>query len=134
MVFDIFETLRIFTESMSSEKITLDFITEKNSSTLQFSEQDSINIFRVYQEVLHNIIKYSGATQVKIFCSINNSYMNINIKHDGTFFTNADAGRLIRNRKGLGLKTIYGRLGIINGSIDYCTVNDIAHTVININK
>jgi signal transduction histidine kinase len=134
MVFDIFEALRIFTESISNEKTRLDFVLEKNASGLQFSEQDSINIFRVYQEVLHNIIKYSGAAQVKILGCINDSNMKINIKHDGSLFTNADAERLIRNQRGLGLKTIYGRLGIINGSIDYCAVNEVAHTIISIGK
>jgi signal transduction histidine kinase len=134
MVFDIFETLRIFAENISSEKTKFGFTLEKNSSQLKFAEHDSINIYRVYQEVLHNIIKYSNATQVKIICSINDAGMKISITHNGTPFTNGDAERLIRNQKGLGLKTIYGRLAILNGSIDYSSADGISHTIISINR
>jgi signal transduction histidine kinase len=134
MVFDIFETLRIFAENISSEKTRFVFTLEKNSSQLKFPEHDSINIYRVYQEVLHNIVKYSGATQVKIICGLNDSGIKISIMHDGAPFSNGDAERLIRNQKGLGLKTIYGRLSILNGSIDYSRIDGIAHTVISINK
>jgi sensor histidine kinase YesM len=60
--------------------------------------------------------------------------MKISIKHDGTPFTNKDAERLITSQKGLGLKTIYGRLGILNGNIDYTDMEGIAHTIISINR
>lgn len=70
-----------------------------------------INLYRVAQEALHNIIKYAHASYVKIHIIKNNTHILMTIEDDGIGF---DRNK-IRN-EGLGLKHMEERVDILNGT------------------
>lgn len=73
-----------------------------------------INLYRIAQEALHNVVKYAKASCVKIFLLKNNTHVHMKIEDDGIGFDR----KLIKN-EGLGLKHIEERVDLLNGK---CTI------------
>ncbi len=77
----------------------------------------SINIFRIVQEFIRNSQKYSEATRVDIFISINNKEVLLEIKDNGVGF-DLNSGE---KNKGLGLLSMRKRVQSIGGVFIYET-------------
>lgn len=78
-----------------------------------------LDLFRICQEVLNNIIKYAHCTAMQISITSNGKKMLIAFEHNGNAFTNKDAEQLIVQNKGIGLSSIKNRISLIEGRIDY---------------
>lgn len=73
-----------------------------------------INLYRITQEALHNIIKYAKATKIKIDLLRDATHIYLTIKDNGIGFN--------RNRiesKGLGLKHMEERVDQLGGTIEF---------------
>lgn len=70
-----------------------------------------INLYRVAQESLHNIIKYANASYVKIHILKNNTHILMKIEDDGIGFN-----RETIQSEGLGLKHMEERVDQLNGT------------------
>lgn len=71
-----------------------------------------INVYRVIQEALHNIVKYAQATQVEInLLKANHELINLSVKDNGIGFDHNKVG------DGLGLKHMEERIHQINGKL-----------------
>ena len=81
---------------------------------ISLKEDLSINIFRIVQETLTNIIRHSKATNVKIKIEIVNNELNINIKDNGVGI----AKEKINDINSLGLTGIRERARYWNGTVD----------------
>ncbi|RXP57917.1 hypothetical protein EC396_06455 [Lutibacter sp. HS1-25] len=69
-----------------------------------------INYYRIIQEGLQNVIKYSKATNVLIYIELEeNAMLNLTIKDNGVGFDVKD------KRKGIGLKNMQSRANNLNG-------------------
>lgn len=73
-----------------------------------------INLFRIVQELLNNIIKHADATEVHIHLNKEAENLNIMIEDNGKVFDKS----LIEGSKGNGWYNINSRLTIMNGKID----------------
>lgn len=75
-------------------------------------ESQAVTLFRIAQECLTNIAKHAAATSVSISLTINNQWVNLNIKDDGIAtqlpFINTD---------GIGLLGIRERVTALNGQL-----------------
>ena len=80
----------------------------------RLNESTEINIYRMIQELLGNVIKHSQATQIEINMSRENNNVSLTISDNGKGFDTTK----IEESKGIGLKNIYSRLAILNGKID----------------
>lgn len=69
-----------------------------------------INLYRIAQEALHNVVKYAKASSVKILIIKNNTHISMKIEDDGIGFNR----KAIQN-EGLGLKHIEERVDLLNG-------------------
>lgn len=69
-----------------------------------------INLYRVIQEALHNIMKYSSARNVNIELHYHDGEIYMNINDDGVGLEN------IENNTGLGLTHIEERISQLNGT------------------
>lgn len=78
------------------------------------TNENEINLFRILQEALNNIIKHSNAKNASVEIEKNNSSITITIKDDGKGF---DYESSLKNSSGFGLKNIYNRLHILKGEI-----------------
>ena len=75
------------------------------------NETIKINIYRIVQEALQNIIKYSKANQVSLLFKYNNENLVVVIKDDGVGFNITNA------KKGIGLMNIKSRTESLRGKV-----------------
>lgn len=71
-----------------------------------------INIYRVVQEVLQNIIKHAQAENVELIFNTSTEYLKLVIKDDGVGYVEG------KTKKGIGLKNINSRIETINGIVN----------------
>ena len=71
-----------------------------------------INVFRIVQECLSNIIKHAHAASAKIDLIVIDNHVNLSIKDNGVGF---DFSEKYNDFKSLGLKTIKERVRFLNG-------------------
>jgi signal transduction histidine kinase len=81
---------------------------------LRYSEQVEINVYRIVQELLNNIVKYANATQVTIQLYQEPSELSLMIEDDGDGYDVA----LLNRSKGNGWANIQSRLSLLDGSIE----------------
>ena len=84
-------------------------------------EEDSVNdkfklnLFRIVQEQLNNIIKHARATRVTIRLTQNKKSITLTISDNGVGF---DAGK---KRNGIGVANIKSRASVFNGTTVFVT-------------
>lgn len=106
------ETLPVIIENFDLENdinISIDF--DPTLDQLVLSESLHLNLFRILQEQLTNIKKYSKAKNVDIRLSYNSKLVTLKIQDDGIGFD-----RTKRN-KGIGLSNMERRVGLLNGRL-----------------
>ena len=95
--------------------------------TLEINDSQTIFLFRMIQEVLHNIVKHSGAKSVHISITKNNQVVNIHIEDDGVGFDAAEPGF----KKGIGLHSIQQRASMIGATANIQSEKDKG-TIVNL--
>lgn len=75
------------------------------------SDDLKLNIYRIIQELINNIVKYAGAENVKIIMQANEKVIDITVADDGEGFD------MKKKRKGIGILNIINRVGYFNGKI-----------------
>ncbi|HEY6976971.1 MAG TPA: ATP-binding protein [Chitinophagaceae bacterium] len=101
------KTARLSTEMIAEEK------------EINLSNEKSIIIFRMIQEILHNIIKHAKAKNVTLAIKSKGDQTIIEIKDNGRGF---DLANLKSTDTGIGLKSIQQRCALINASCDIQTM------------
>jgi signal transduction histidine kinase len=87
--------------------------------TVRLDKKTEIQLFRTCKEVLTNIIKHSGASEINIFIALKDEEVIVIVSYNGNGISDDEVRTIIKTSKGLGLKSIYGRLQIMNGKISY---------------
>jgi signal transduction histidine kinase len=80
-------------------------------------QETEINIYRIVQELVQNIIKHAQAKNVLIQLSYREDVLTLTIEDDGVGFDAAARS----GKEGIGLKGIRSRLKVINGTMDIHT-------------
>ena len=80
--------------------------------SVQFDKIQKINIFRIIQEALHNVMKHSKAQNVEVSVLSEGKKIVVRIIDDGVGFANNDG----ENSKGLGLNSMQYRANQIGAS------------------
>jgi len=86
---------------------------------VRFPSKIEITLFRIYQEVISNVIKHSGATQVQVEFSFNEDEVNLTIRDNGSGLSDA-THQQCHTGEHLGLASIRERTLLLNGS---CQIN-----------
>ncbi len=89
--------------------------------------QDSfieLNIYRITQEILTNILKYAQATICQVRLHINESVISLDIRHNGDGLTDETYNRFLLVKHGIGLKNINNRITIIQGTLSFQKSDD----------
>ena len=79
-----------------------------------FSKEQEINVYRIIQECINNIIKHSNASEAELQI-IKDEELIIKVSDNGKGF-NIRKAEL--NSKGFGIKNLYKRVNILNGEIN----------------
>ncbi len=96
--------------------LKIDFDTQGDE--FHFPDQKSIFIFRMYQEMMNNIIKHSKATHVMVIIvySGNDTFV-MNIQDDGVGFDLQQKKESSSGSSGLGLKSMRNRAKMIGADL-----------------
>jgi signal transduction histidine kinase len=78
------------------------------------NNEKGIQIYRMTQEILNNIVKHSKATLVEFSLVRNGNIIQVHIKDNGIGFNKKE---IVNNRRGLGLDNITFRATLLKGSI-----------------
>ena len=79
---------------------------------------DSINLYRIIQESLTNILKYAHATQVDIKIKVTQHQLLLTIKDNGRGFNLNKKRVSAKTGAGLGLSTMSERARLLKGQIN----------------
>jgi len=93
-----------------STDLQFDLILDKIDNI--FDKKIEINIYRIIQEAVNNIIKHSNASEAKIEINKNRKYVNIIISDNGIGFNKKS---ILNENNGLGLVGMKERVNLING-------------------
>ncbi|MCW5910555.1 MAG: tetratricopeptide repeat protein [Cyclobacteriaceae bacterium] len=83
----------------------------------RLTDVQEISLYRIVQEWINNIIKYSGASKVEINIVRNEDELSLTLEDDGAGFDPAK----LEQSKGHGWKNILSRAGLIRASVDVDT-------------
>lgn len=97
----------------ATEKIHFSFRYSLDESSLH--KELSVNIFRIIQEQINNILKYSKATHAEITLEQENHLLLLSIKDNGIGFNKYDQSM------GIGLTNIRTRVNLFNGEMKIIT-------------
>jgi signal transduction histidine kinase/predicted ATPase len=76
------------------------------------SEAIKFTLYRIIQEILHNIIKHASAKQIDMSITLTDDGINLMVEDDGIGFDSSLVNL------GLGLKNIHSRVKLLNGYFD----------------
>lgn len=83
-----------------------------DGSNLALQKEKEIHLYRIIQEIVHNCIKHSGASNIEISINQANGLLLLGIKDNGKGFEYA---KIIKDNDGLGLKNILSRVELMQG-------------------
>jgi two-component system NarL family sensor kinase len=107
------DAINSMVEDLNRNK-TIAFHFENNDNFPRLDTTIEINIYRIVQEWVNNIIKYSGASEVSIQLILENNELSLMIEDNGTGF---DVSMLDKG-KGNGWYNINSRLNLIEGQLE----------------
>ena len=96
------------------ENTTLFISSEIDNIDNLFSPEEEVNIYRIVQESLSNIIKHANAEASKVLVKKYTNNITISIKDNGIGF---DFPEKYQDRKSLGLKTLLERTKFLKGQM-----------------
>ena len=96
------------------ENTTLFISSEIDNIDNIFTPEQEVNIYRIIQESLSNILKHAKAEAGKVMVKRNENGVLISIKDNGTGFSFPEK---FRNTRSLGLKTLMERTKFLNGQM-----------------
>jgi signal transduction histidine kinase len=83
----------------------------------RLKSEKELNVFRVVQELVNNILKHSNASFIHLTQHMHNDQFVLRIHHDGRGLVQQDFDKLNKSAAGLGLKNINSRLRVAQGVI-----------------
>ncbi|MDQ6901602.1 MAG: histidine kinase [Bacteroidota bacterium] len=82
----------------------------------RLESQRELILFRIVQEVLHNIIKHAKATSIAMALSYDPAKFSLTVTDNGVGFDASEIDSNNPNGCGLGIRNMYNRAKIINGA------------------
>jgi signal transduction histidine kinase/ligand-binding sensor domain-containing protein len=121
---DTLDSLMAYLESFSQDflgtaRIRCRFDVPLQFPVLPLTAEARHNLFLAFKETLHNVVKHSGATEVRIVASLTPTEFTLGLEDNGCGFSAAEVGR---RGFGNGLINMRRRLGKIGGHCEIVTV------------
>jgi signal transduction histidine kinase len=110
------EALEALVKTVSAASTTV-FASRFDDINDLFPKDSEINVYRIAQECLNNIVKHSHAQHVEITVAHRGNRVQLEITDDGVGFTH-DSSRVGEPRVGLGLTSMSERVELLGGSME----------------
>ena len=107
----ILELMNIFISPLKAI-YQINFYTQTYVGDFPLETPLKLQIFRIFQEVINNILKHANANQIDIVLRKTTRYLALSIRDNGVGFS-------VKEQKGLGLKNIDLRMSMLNGSFKF---------------
>ncbi|NMM47094.1 sensor histidine kinase [Marinigracilibium pacificum] len=91
------------------------FVSYSFRLTTAFPDKDSINVFRIIQELVNNAIKHAEADNITVDINDSDEHFIISVSDDGVGFDLEKTTDPMNIEKGIGLANIEGRIKLLNG-------------------
>jgi signal transduction histidine kinase len=88
-------------------------------SELEIDQDDAIDIYRIYMELITNIIKHSNSTELVVDCNKIGDFFVLTLFHNGFGLSLNDYENWQLKSQGLGLKSLSNRVKRIGASINF---------------
>lgn len=85
----------------------------------------TLNIYKIFLELMHNLLKHSGAEKTEVHTILTDEYFRLLIKHNGIGLEQTQFESLKNNSNGIGLKSISTRVSIENGTLNFAKNNNL---------
>ncbi len=82
----------------------------------QLSAEQQINLYRIIQEALNNVLKHAQATQVTVTLIVSERHLSLRVKDNGIGFDPKPATQ--QHRQGFGVNGIIERVSMIGGTCE----------------
>jgi len=90
---------------------------EEHGTLRRLPPQMETALFRVVQEAVNNVVRHSGARNVRMTFDCRNDVVGIDVEDDGIGFDWAEVSRTTDQQRGLGLVGMQERVGLLGGQI-----------------
>ncbi len=90
---------------------------QQEGSEIEFNEEKSIFLFRIFQETINNILKHAKASEVSVNLDYQSDLFCLEIEDNGVGFNVAEKQQSTTSYKGVGLKSIFNRAQLIGAQI-----------------
>jgi signal transduction histidine kinase len=90
-----------------------------NEFQLNLILEKQLSIYRLFKEVLNNMIKHAKPKQIHIDLHTDNQFLKINFDYDGQGITNDAIQKIKFNTNSIGIQSIDTRLLALGGQINY---------------
>lgn len=124
------EAIRFELEAVKRSGIlTVEF--ELVGGPCDFEQQQKIFLFRIFQEILNNILKHSQAKEVKVrmVCQGVNNFV-LRISDNGIGFNVEEKRKGVSSSSGVGLKSLYNRAHLIGADLEIISTPGAGTTTI----
>lgn len=85
-----------------------------NAAEIQMENNAAIQLYRIVQEILHNILKHSSATKVSLVLKQDEEMVSLQITDNGKGFRKQD---VINSNEGIGFRNIMARIDILKAKL-----------------
>lgn len=89
-----------------------------NDSNIEIDNDRKLHIYRIVQEIMHNTLKHSKASMIKISIEHQDKRLMIHSSDNGSGF---DLKSELRKGHGLGLRNLISRAELLNGTLTFDT-------------
>jgi two-component system, NarL family, sensor kinase len=96
----------------NSDNLAVEFQYYAENNTI--SESKQIMIYRIVQELIHNVVKHAKASKILVSCSQNDAVFLITVEDNGVGFDSKKSNLF----DGMGLKNIKNRVEFLKGKLD----------------
>lgn len=103
----------------------------KNGEPYSLSQQKELILFRIFQEVINNIIKHAKASSIEVSVNYETAFFKLNIKDDGQGFNISVLNKGSVQKAGLGIRNMQNRSELIGAAFDIIS-SKMQGTTINI--
>lgn len=117
--FGLVDTLEEHCNKLNSSELEVLF--QHHGEKKRVEEKIELALFRIVQELLHNVIKHAAASIVEVKSEMDAGLLRLEVKDNGKGFDVGVGGKGIQDA-GLGLKNIESRVSMINATINYFSV------------
>jgi len=95
-----------------------------NLTGLSIDKSSELQLYRLVKEIINNILKHEDkASTIDILLHQNHSKLIIIISHNGKGIDNKTVEERLKLSEGIGLKSIFSRIHVMNSKIDYMNDN-----------